>query len=218
MERIFCAINKNSVQLADIINQSPQTINNWINRGISKQGAILVADKFNLSLDWILTGQGESRVAIISDNNGNFVTELDRGESKIHCCINFNLMVIMTLNLKDKSYKPYANNLKVKVENNYFYPDIVVDCGDDEYMADKPILIIEILSKSTAFLDKTKKLWEYAQLPSVQEYATVAQDERNITLYRRENDWQGESFKQGEIYFNSIDLLIGVDEIYQGIF
>ncbi|STZ56442.1 Uncharacterized protein conserved in cyanobacteria [Moraxella lacunata] len=217
MERIFRATNKNPTQLAKVINQSPQTINNWINRGISKQGAILVADKFNLSLDWILTGQEEKGVIFTFDKHNYLVDEFNKGESKCHCGINFNIMATMTVKLKDKPCKAYANNLKVKTQNNYFYPDVVVDCGDDEYIADKPILIIEILSKSTTFLDKTKKLWEYAQLATVQEYATVEQSFKQITLYRRENDWQAEIFETGEIYFKSIDLIVNIDEIYQGI-
>lgn len=140
------------------------------------------------------------------------------GASRKHNAISRNLLTKFTTHLIGNACQPFMSDLKVKVQNNYFYPDIVVDCGDDEYIADKPILIIEILSKSTAFLDKTKKLWEYAQLETVQEYATVEQLFRQITLYRRENDWQGEIFEVGDIYFKSIDIIINIDEIYQGIF
>lgn len=139
------------------------------------------------------------------------------GASRTHNKLAVNVGTKLQTHLKNNPCQPYISDLKVKVENNYFYPDVVVDCGDDEYIADKPILIIEILSKSTAFLDKTKKLWEYAQLETVQEYATVEQSFKQITLYRRENDWQAEIFETGEIYFKSIDLIVNIDEIYQGI-
>ncbi|WP_066802209.1 Uma2 family endonuclease [Moraxella oblonga] len=139
------------------------------------------------------------------------------GASRTHNKLAMNIGTKLQTHLINNPCQPYISDLKVKVESNYFYPDIVVDCGDDEYMANKPILIIEILSKSTAFLDKTKKLWEYAQLATVQEYATVEQSFKQITLYRRENDWQAQIFETGEIYFKSIDLKIGIDEIYKNL-
>lgn len=140
------------------------------------------------------------------------------GASRNHNKIALNTAAQLQQYLKDNPCQPFISDLKVKVEQNYFYPDVVVDCGDDEYMADKPVLIMEILSKTTAFLDKTKKLWEYAKIPTLQEYATIAQDEKKITLYRRDNDWQGETITVGMVEFKSIDIKISVDEIYQGIF
>lgn len=140
------------------------------------------------------------------------------GASRTHNKLAMNIGTKFQTHLKNNPCQPYISDLKVKGEQCYFYPDVVVDCGDDEYIADKPILIIEILSKSTAFLDSTKKLWEYSQIDSVQEYATIEQSFKKITLYRRENDWQSEIFEMGEIYFKSIDLIVDVDEIYQGIF
>lgn len=59
MQRIFDTTNKTPTEIADAINTKPQNINNWANRGISKSGALAIGKAFGLSVDWILTGQGE---------------------------------------------------------------------------------------------------------------------------------------------------------------
>lgn len=140
------------------------------------------------------------------------------GASRKHTKIALNLATKFQLHLQNNPCQPYVSDLKVKVEQNYFYPDVVVDCGEDDYTADKPVLIIEVMSKSTAFLDKTKKLWEYAQIESLQEYATLEQDRKMLTLYRRRSEWVGESFSQGDVMFESIDLIMSIDEIYDRVF
>ena len=45
-----------SADLARAINESPQNVTNWGKRGISKAGAIKVANVFGVSVDWLLTG------------------------------------------------------------------------------------------------------------------------------------------------------------------
>ena len=54
--------------------------------------------------------------------------------------------------------------MKVRIENNYYYPDVLVGCSDladDAYFAETPILIAEVLSASTKSYDKTFKLQQY---------------------------------------------------------
>lgn len=146
------------------------------------------------------------------------------GASRKHNKIAINLATAfhnhLNSHLKNQPCQPYMSDLRVTIaENgNFYYPDVVVDCGDDDYTADKPVLIIEVMSKSTAFLDKTKKLWEYAQIEGLQEYATVEQDEKKVTVYRRDNDWQDEVFVSGMVNFESIDLSLSIDEIYDRVF
>lgn len=62
MQRIFDATGKTPAEIAKSIDVNPQNINNWSNRGISKIGAVAIAKKHNLSVDWILTGQGQMTV------------------------------------------------------------------------------------------------------------------------------------------------------------
>lgn len=60
MQRIFDKTGKTAAEIARILDTTPQNINNWSSRGISKRGALQLAKAFNLSVDWILTGEGEA--------------------------------------------------------------------------------------------------------------------------------------------------------------
>lgn len=59
------------------------------------------------------------------------------------------------------------------------YPDLVVTCSriraDDQSVPD-PVLILEVLSESTAGTDRGVKRAEYAALPSLARYVMLAQD------------------------------------------
>ena len=43
--------------------------------------------------------------------------------------------------------------MKVKIGSRYFYPDVLVDCsnltGRQSYYTEQPIILVEVLSKST---------------------------------------------------------------------
>ncbi|HNJ86957.1 MAG TPA: Uma2 family endonuclease, partial [Agitococcus sp.] len=81
------------------------------------------------------------------------------------------------MHLKSKSCQAYALRMKIKVGQNYFYPDVLVDCSDvDGYFTETPTLIIEVLSKSTRKLDETTKWLLYLQIPTLLEYILVEQD------------------------------------------
>lgn len=142
------------------------------------------------------------------------------GASRHHVAICMNLGLAFKQQLKGKPCRPYMSDLAVRVsETTYYYPDVVVDCGDDKNTANQPLLIIEVLSKSTAFLDKTKKLLDYTNLPSLQEYALVEQDSERVTVFRRTENWQAVVYKTGDtVRFESIDLSMAVAEVYEGVF
>ena len=56
--RTFCFGNK--ADFARSINISPQTITNWVNRGISKEGLSAIQKAYpTISPDWLLTGEGD---------------------------------------------------------------------------------------------------------------------------------------------------------------
>lgn len=59
MARVFEQTGLDPSALALKINASPQNVTNWSKRGISKKGAMDVSRVFGLSLDWVLTGEGD---------------------------------------------------------------------------------------------------------------------------------------------------------------
>ena len=54
--------------------------------------------------------------------------------------------------LENKLCEPFGSDMKVKVDSDFFYPDVIVDCLFDEsqpYYTETPAIVVEVLSKST---------------------------------------------------------------------
>jgi Uma2 family endonuclease len=97
---------------------------------------------------------------------------------------------------------------------------VVCDRTDsDPYVKQKPCLLIEVLSPSTAMLDRREKLFNYQKLESLQEYVMVSQTEIKVELYRRDPEaWLVQSLSVGEILqLQSIDLAIALSDIYEDV-
>jgi Uma2 family endonuclease len=71
----------------------------------------------------------------------------------------------------------------------YYQADLVVTCTPPErgrqYPPD-PKLVVEVLSESTAVLDRGRKLDDYRRLPSVQEILLVSSEERHVCSWSRD--------------------------------
>lgn len=121
--------------------------------------------------------------------------------------------------LKGKPCQPYASDMKVKVGSKYFYPDVMVDCSDStDYYTETPILLVEILSKSTRRMDETTKRVAYMQIPTLQEYVLIEQDFSKIEVMRRCDDWRSATYLLGDnVTFISIGLTLAVEEIYDRV-
>ena len=95
-------------------------------------------------------------------------------------------------------------DLRVKVIQTeaYFYPDIVVVCGEpraEDNVFDtllNPTLIVEVLSSSTETYDKDEKFAHYRQIDSLQEYILISQDKVQVVQYlRQEPEWVPTEFQ-----------------------
>ena len=87
-----------------------------------------------------------------------------------HVRISGSLLSGFAEHLKDTPCEAFTSNMKLKVNNNFFYPDVIVSCNFDNsepYFTETPIIIVEVLSKSTRKTDETLKLMSYIK-PSAQ--------------------------------------------------
>lgn len=83
MARVFEQTGLEPSALALKINASPQNVTNWSKRGISKKGAMDVSRVFGLSLDWVLTGEGEIKKPTHSDLMQQ-IKDIQNGKDKDH--------------------------------------------------------------------------------------------------------------------------------------
>jgi Uma2 family endonuclease len=89
-------------------------------------------------------------------------------------------------------------------EDQIYYPDVVVTCDpadDDELMIVRPCLIAEVLSPSTAAIDRREKGAAYRRIPSLKSYLVISNEERRIQHFWRDDDarWHVEFLIEGEI-------------------
>jgi len=115
----------------------------------------------------------------------------------------------------------FNSEIKVHIDSKYFYPDVVVVCGNDDndpYCTESPRIIIEILSSSTRKHDRTFKRYIYQTIPSLEEYVLIEQDFVQIELCRKSENWMpGFYFIGDDVTFASVGLTLPVADIYQRV-
>ncbi len=118
------------------------------------------------------------------------------GASRPHGRIASNIVIELGQQLADRDCDIYASDLRVLVERSglYTYPDIVVTCGEERFADDQqdvllnPLVLFEILSRSTEAYDRGRKFEHYQRLDSLAEYVLVAQDTPRIEHFARRGD------------------------------
>lgn len=144
------------------------------------------------------------------------------GVSKKHNEINRNLLERLVAHLKGSGCETYFVDVKVQVKklNRFYYPDLVVVCGEDtesEYVITMPTIVVEILSPSTAGIDRREKMFAYQEIDSLQEYLMIEQDTEFAELYRRRDDglWSWITFDaEEELELDSIKFTTPLRDLY----
>ena len=82
-----------------------------------------------------------------------------------------------------------------------------------------PTCIVEVLSRSTAAVDRGEKFDEYRTIPTLQEYILVDSRRRWVEVFRRDGaDMRAlPEVTTGAISLASIDLEISLDAIYRDV-
>ncbi|MFK5985898.1 MAG: Uma2 family endonuclease [Pseudomonadota bacterium] len=144
------------------------------------------------------------------------------GASLSHNRISRNIFGTFIQHLKDSSCEPFSQDMKLKLENEYRYPDVMVVCDkdfkDNNYSTQTPVIIVEVLSRSTRKIDTTDKIKSYLKIPTLQEYVLIEQGIAVVEIMRKSNNWQSERFYLGdEVCFDSIALTLAVSEVYDRV-
>ncbi len=143
------------------------------------------------------------------------------GAKHNHNCISMNIAREFSNHLKGTPCATFMADIKVRLGKDYVYPDVLVDCGNmsgDDYFSTSPVIIVEVLSKSTRIRDTTTKLIRYINLPSLLEYVLIEQDLVSVQVLRKNNHWQSEYFYLGDkVTFKSIGLALAVEDIYDRV-
>ena len=128
-----------------------------------------------------------------------------------------------------KKYRVLGGQQKVYMPalNHGVFPDIIVIDDAPKYWDDNkvllinPIVIVEVLSRSTKKNDRTSKFTDYKTLESFKEYVLIEQNKCLVeTFYQAEPGvWHVTVCKNinESIYLKSIDCTIALADIYENI-
>lgn len=123
--------------------------------------------------------------------------------------------------------RTHSSEMRVKIDDdNYFYPDASVVCGNAEFDNDNettlinPTLIVEVTSPSSESFDKGIKANLYRSLESVQAYLVIDQHQIYAQLSTRQGDgWYLQEFTQRDqsISLKALNIDLLLDDIYLDI-
>lgn len=149
------------------------------------------------------------------------------GGTIVHNLISTNIVRSLHAQLKGSGCRVYMADVKLRVEatNCFYYPDVMVECGathdKSSVFIETPVLIFEVLSRSTASTDRREKLLSYQQIASLEAYIIVHQSRKRLEIYRRlsQDDWTIQHFGPAEVvelsWSNEKVVTVAVDEIYE---
>lgn len=147
------------------------------------------------------------------------------GAKENHIDITLNVTGDLRGKLRGKC-KVFAIDMKVWVDkvNTFFYPDVTVVCGERDFYKNRkdivtnPILIVEVLSKSTEADDRGDKFIAYQTLESLQEYILISQNKYLVEQYTKQDDGSWKYLAtieiDSEVTFESVDATVKLEDIY----
>jgi Uma2 family endonuclease len=146
-----------------------------------------------------------------------------------HTLTKDNLAAETRSQLKNGPCHVLTSDMRVRVHATglYTYPDIAIVCDEPQFEDEvldtllNPRVLVEVLSDSTEKYDRGAKFGHYRQIPSLQEFVLVAQDQFLVERYVRQVDgsWLLTVFSdpKGEFAFASIPVRVPLAEIYRGV-
>lgn len=152
-------------------------------------------------------------LAYINDRNIKIKTELIDGKIFMmssrprveHATVCTNIASEFRSYLKGKTCRAFCDGVDVFLdENNRFIPDTMIVCNPDiikhNGIHGAPDLVVEVLSKTTAKNDRSKKKYTYAKY-GVKEYWIVDVWSKSVEVYYNQDNW----FVLDNIYYYLTD-------------
>ncbi|MDW8295677.1 MAG: Uma2 family endonuclease [Raineya sp.] len=151
------------------------------------------------------------------------------GASFEHNEITANLLYLLKTLLKGKSCRPYPSDLRIHIPERdfYTYPDVSVLCGEPEFTDDifdtitNPVVIVEVLSESTADYDRGAKFRFYQQIRTLQHYILVSSWECYVEVFTRkkQNLWELQVYQDmnESCLISCLDIALPLQEVYENV-
>lgn len=151
------------------------------------------------------------------------------GGSIAHNRIVRNVLASLDNFLRGKGCEVFPSDLKIHNEANtlFTYPDISIVCGKPERWDKRndtitnPVVLIEVLSKSTQGYDRGQKFHLYRSIPSVKEYILISSTEVLVERYTKQEtgfwNFRETANPEDSFHVETIDFSCLVKELYRNV-
>ncbi len=146
------------------------------------------------------------------------------GGTQAHNLISTNIFSIINKQARDNGCRAFVSDVKVRVDatNSFYYPDVLVDCGSyvkNSVYSTLPSIIFEVLSPSTAAIDRREKALAYKRIPTLKAYVIVQQAYRRVETYVKGTNCEWTKTVRTEGMFeleicHGNSIAMSVEEIY----
>ncbi|QTN30982.1 Uma2 family endonuclease [Akkermansiaceae bacterium] len=179
----------------------------------------------NISVEEYL--EGEILADVRHEYIGGTVHAMAGGTNN-HAEISANTIGTLFGYLKGKPCKAFTSDTKVRLElsdhTRFYYPDVQVVCdsksGTSHYQ-DRPVVIIEVLSKSTRRTDLGEKRDAYLAIPTLKVLLFIESEaETALVLRRKPSGGFAEEFYTGReavIALAEIEAALPLADVFDGI-
>lgn len=140
--------------------------------------------------------------------------EMMAGGSRGHARIARNALTMLAVRLGTGPCQAYGGDFAVILEpRRVVFPDVSVSCEPDADDGDRgtasPVVVIEVLSPSTASHDLGDKATAYRRLPTLRHLVLVRQDRVGVQHFHREAE--GQDFSLTEL--DKVDALLRLSAV-----
>ena len=151
------------------------------------------------------------------------------GGTANHIRIVANVTYQLLNQLGDRNCDVLPTEMKVRLQESrkFFYPDVVVVCGELQFHDDRkdiilnPDLVVEVLSPSTEAFDRGAKFKAYQTIEALEEYVLVSQDKPLVEQYVRNGDgsWKYVAAEglESSLTLPSIECTLNLSAVYKRV-
>lgn len=148
------------------------------------------------------------------------------GAEDRHATVMLNAAMALKQHLRGTPCRVFATDVKLRVEASdaYFYPDVFVTCSTADLanplIKREPVLVVEVLSPSTAAYDRGQKFAHYRGSETLKEYVLIDLDSRRSDVYRKGADglWVLHPFADGEaVEWASVGLTVSAAALFEDV-
>jgi len=140
-----------------------------------------------------------------------------------------NLYAALNFAFRQQDYQVFIGDVRLWIPEKriFTYPDVMIIAGEPEYVNNRtdiivnPVVIIEVLSKSTQAYDREGKFNAYRTIPGFQEYLLVDQTRIHVEqsfITGKKQGWFREYDEEDEaIALAAVSFQISLNDLYSKV-